>query len=352
MIQIKYKPVFDLEILHNFYSSGRCPDLEIIPTKNCQALLQQTSLRFLPGESGGKLFAKVVTRAGKDIIKNPIPENTKFSFLLKLKKNTFENFTDLNLNKPKTSHYYFNNLTTNISATGSPLLVVDTARKAVSDLDLLPFARNSFSYAQPGAADKQDSELQFIDTGESFQQSLENAGNVFNFSYDLRKTPGGRAKFFIEGAEKAFIYVTDPAEFYNNVFAVVEIFYKSSLPSSYQFQQSDNSIETKFYKISFLNRSTKWRYVVTKKFNQAITGLSVAKTNGTTIGFTPQVTSPPSNQFIFASNNPLPLKEEVVSGIKLSDQANKIVIANLPNPAFSLIETEGTDIFSDILITI
>ena len=352
MIQIKYKPVFDLEILHNFYSSGKCPDLEMIPTKSCQALLRQTGLRFLPAEHGGKVFARVIEKADKDIIKSPIAENTKFSFLLKLKKNTFENFTDLNLSRPKTSHYYFNNLATNISATGSPLLVTDTARKAVSELDLLSFTHNSFSYAHASAADKQDSELQFIDTGESFQQSLNNAGNVFNFSYDLRKTPAGRAKFFIEGAEKAFIYVSDPAEFYNNVFAVVEIFYKSSLPSSYQFQQSDNSIDTIFYKIAFLNRLTKWRYVVTKKFNQAITGLSVAKTNGTTIGFTPQVTSPTSDQFIFASNNPLPLKEDAVSGIKLSDQANRTVIANLPNPAFSLIETEGADTFSDILITI
>ena len=351
MIQIKYKPLFDLEILHNFYSSGKCPDLEMVPTANCQTQLTYLGLRFLPAEFGGKLFAKVVTSTGKDIIKNPIPENTKFSFLLKLKKNTFENFTNLNINKAKTSHYYFNNLSNNISTGGSPLLVADTISKAVSDLDLLPFVRNAFSHTEAGTADKRDSELQFIDTGESFQQSLNNAGGVFNFSYDLRKTRDGRAKFLINGTQKALMYVVEPTEFYN-VFGVVEIFYKSSLPSSYQFQQSDNSIETKFYKIAFLNRSTRWRYVVTKKFNQSITGLSIAKTNGGSIGFTSQVTSPPTDQFIFASNNALPLKEENVTGIKLSDQANKIIIANLPNPALSLIKTEGTEIFSDILITI
>ncbi len=352
MIQIKYKAVFDFEILHNFYSSGKCPDLEMVPTKNCQALLQYLGLRFLPADFGGKLFAKVVTISGKDIIKNPIPENTKFTFLLKLKKNVFENFTDLNLKKPKTSHYYFNNLTNNISSAGAPLLVANTASKAVSDLDLMPFVRNSFSYVHPDTAAKQNSEILFVDRGESFQQSLDNAGNVFNFSYDLRKTPGGRAKFFIEGAEKAFVYVTDPPGFYSDVFAIVEIFYKSSLPSSYQFQQPDNSIETKFYKIAFTNRSTKWRYIVIKKFNQSVTGLTIAKTNGTAIGFTSQVASPPANQFIFASNNPLPLKEEPVSGIRLSDQANKIIIANLPNPAVFPLKTEGGDTFSDILITI
>src|SRR4051794_28491733 len=126
MIQIKYKQLFDIEILHTFYLSGKCADFEVLPTNNCRLVLNRLGLRFLQTDFGGKLFARVNTVANKDIIKNPIPEGTKFSFLLRLKKSVFENFTELNLKKSRTSHYYFNNLINNISAASAPLLVANT----------------------------------------------------------------------------------------------------------------------------------------------------------------------------------------------------------------------------------
>jgi hypothetical protein len=350
MIHIKYKALFDLEFLHGFYTSGKCPDIEMMPSAECIITMQRFGLKFLPTDFGGKLFAKVDTVSTKDIIKNPLPDGAKFSFILKLKRSVFENFTELNLNKPRTSHYYFNNLVNNISATGDPLLVSNTSTKIVSDADLLPFVSNSLSYAHSSTVATVNSELSFIDSGEKFSQSLNNYNNTFNFSYDLKKTPNGRSKLFVEGTEKAFVYVIEALD-NADVFGVVEIFYKDALPAAYQFQKTDKSIDTKIYKISFANRSTKWRYIVTKKFNQAVSGISIIKTNGTPINFTAQAGAP-AGKFIMASNNALPLKEEPVAGIKLRDQANKVIIPNLPNPAFNLIKREGADTFSDILITI
>lgn len=351
MIQIKYKPLFDLEIQHNFYSSGKCPDLEIVPTTNCQTLIKSLGLRFLPTGFGGKLFSRVATVGNKDFIKNPVPDNTKFSFVLRLKKNVFGNFTNLNLKKPATSHYYFNNLVNNISSNGFPLLIADITAKIVTDKDLLLFVSNVFSFMHTSTAATQNSELKFIDSNESFTQSLSNNKNIFNFTYDLNKSSGGRVKLFIEGVEKAFGFVAD-AENYSGLFGVIEIFYRKNLPAAYQFQQADNSINTKFYKIVFSVRSTRWRYIITKKFNNAVSSVSVAKTSGTPIGFSAIVSSPPGSQFVVASNNPLPFKEEPVTGIKLSDQSNKVIVSNLPNPSLAMIKTEGADTFSDILITI
>ena len=353
MIQIKFKELFGLEILHSFYLSGKCADFEIVPTANCRVLLLQTGVRFLPVTYGCKLFAKVNVQDDKDIFKNPLPDGTKFSFIIKLKKNTFENFTSLNLKKPKTSHYYFNNLVDNISGSGAPLLVADTAGKIVSDADLLPFVNGSFSFVHNSTKATQAGELKFTDSGEKFSQKLDNNNNVFNFTFDLEKTAGGRADFSIEGAKKSSVFVIDPKD-NAAVFAVVEIFYKKSLNDAYQFQLADNSIETKSYKIAFGNRFTKWRYIVTKKFNQAVTGINVSKTNGTTIEFVPEA-SEVSGQFIAVSKNPMPLKEEPVTGIKLSDQAGTtVIIPNLPNPSLTMIKPakDSTDIFSDILITI
>lgn len=350
MISIKYKPLFDVEILHSFYSSGKCPDLTMVPTSDCQNTLQYLGLRFLPTDFGGTLFAKVNTIGTKDIIKNPIPENTKFSFLLRLTRNVFENFTNVNLNRPRTSHYYFNNLINNISADSFPLLVANTTNKIVSDADLLPFVTNTLGYVHTNAAASQNGEIRFIDTGQSFQQTLSNNKNTFNFSYDLSNMPGGRVKLFVEGVEKISVYHIDSGNA-KDLFAVVDIFYQGGLPAAYQFQNADNSIVTRFYKIAFTNRATKWRYVISKIFDQSITGVSVAKASGPAIAFTAK-SGVPVNQFILASNNPLPLAEEPVSGIKLSDQTNKVIIENLPNPPLNVVSAEGADIFSDILITI
>jgi len=350
MLQIKYTPLFDLEFLHSFYTSGKCQDIELVPTVQCVYLMQRLGLKFLPTTSGAKLFAKVKTIANKDIIQNPLPNGARFSFVLKLKTRTFENFTELNLDKPKTSHYYFNNLINNISADNFPLLVNNTSSKIVTDADLLPFISNSFSYKHESTAAAANGELNYVDSGEKFLQLLENNNNVFNFSFNLNRAGGSRVKFSVDGVEKLAAYAI-AQEDYKDVFGIVEIFYQPSLPAAYQFQQPDNSIDTKSYKIPFTNRLTKWRYIVRKEFNQNITAISISKTNGTPINFDVQGGAP-AGQFILTSPNPLPLQEGKLTGLKLKDQANKVLVDNLPNPAFTLLKQEGADTFSDILITI
>ena len=350
MISIKYKQLFDLDIRHSFYASGRSGDLEVRPTAACNTLLNSYGLKFLPGDTGGKVFAKVDTTGGKDILKSPLPEGSRFTFLLRLKRPAFENYTLLNLTRAKKQRYYFSNLVSNLAADSSPLLLADTTAKVVSDADLLTFESGAFSFTETSAAASLDGELRFTDSGEVFGQQLSKHQGVFNFSYDLGSSLSGRAAFSIDGAPRASMYVTNSRE-YADIFGVIEIFYKSSLPATYQFQQADNSVKTKFYKVAFANRSTKWRYIIANKFNEAVTGVFVAKTNGTPITFTAQTGAPPG-VFIVASASPVPLKEEPVSGIKLSDQANKVLIANLPNPPLNLVKQEGADIFSDILITI
>lgn len=350
MIRIKYKPLFDLELRHSYYLNGKSTDLQLIPSEACKVLISAYGLRFLPTGSGGKLYAKVETVSGKDIIKSPIPEAVKFTFLLKVRNVNFENFTALSLTKPKNQHYYFNNLVDNLSGDSSPLLLTNTATKVVTDTDLMTFETNVFSFTDISAETTQNSEIKFIDSGETFRHELENHHKTFNFTYNLKKTSCGRAKFLIGDVERSTFYVTN-ANDYVGLFGVVEIFYKKTLPQTYQFQLADNSIETKFYKIAFANRATRWRYIINSKFNQAITGVKVAKTSGTPIGFGSFGGAPPG-QFIMASGNPVPLREEPVTGIKLTDQADKILISNLPNPPLNLIRQEGTEVFSDVLITI
>ena len=290
MIQIKYKALFDIELLHSFYNSGKTGDLQLLPTAACSLLIQRLGLRYIPTNNGGKLFAKVTSSGGLDFMKQPLLPGTCFSFVLHLSNNLFENFTAVSISKPRGQHYYFNNIGNNISAAGSPLLVSDTVTKLVSDADLLPFISNTFSYTHTNVAATQNGVLQF-DNGEILEQSLNNQNNIFNFSFDLNKASGGRAKFLIEGVEKLKFYAINTATT-SGEYGMVDIFYDTSLNAAYQFQLADNSVETKHYKIAFGNRKTKWRYIISKKYNQAVSAVQVSKTNGSPIAFTAQPGAP------------------------------------------------------------
>lgn len=350
MINIKYRLLFEIEILHTFYRAGKSPDFLLVPTQVSQDLLNSYGLRYLSTPFGGQVFAQVNTEGGNENIIRPLGEGSKFSFAMLLKTANFENFSDLNTARPKGSHYYFNNLNNNISADSFPLLVANTSLKMVSDVDLLPFATHTFSFKHENTATVQNSTLQFIDSGEVFDQSINNHNNIFNFSFDLKKSNGGRAKFFVEEVEKAQMYV-QPFNDHQDAFGRVEIFYKTSLSPEYQFLANDHSITPRSYKIAFANMATRWRYIINKKFDKTLTAVTVGKTNGDPISFS-ALPNPPVDHFIMASNQPVPLQEEPVTGIQLRDQADKVLIPHLPNPPLMLVKTEGSDAFSDILISI
>src|SRR5690554_6836923 len=172
MIQIKYRLLFEIEVVHPFYGSGQCPDFLLLPTKDCQENLNKSGLHFLATAFGGKVYARVKTVESSEVIKTRIKDGVVFTFSMILKRHEFENYTTLNTTKPSNNHYYFNNLTENLTDDSLPLLVSNTTSKAVSDADLLPFVQNTFSYSHSDAAETLESELRFIDLGQRFAQTL------------------------------------------------------------------------------------------------------------------------------------------------------------------------------------
>lgn len=350
MLKIKYKALFAVQFTHTFYTSGLCPDVEIVPTAECAGLIRAFGLRYLSSSSGGQLYAKVRMVAGIDILQNPLPEGTRLSFLLRLKNTRFENFSNLNLLKPAGNHYYFNNLANNLAADAAPLLVSDTASKTVGDKDQLAFVSGSFAFSDSSTAATQLGKLEFVDRAEVEEQAVKNSNNVFNHNFNLQKHETGRTRFLIDGTEMASFYSIRPGE-HAGLFGLVEIFYRASLPAAYQFQNADNSVATKTYRVPFTARQTKWRYIISRKFNPAISSVTVGKTNGSAINFS-LLGGTPAGTFIATSDNLLPFSEAPITGIRLSDNTNKVIVANLPNPPLNLIKTEGAETFSDILITI
>lgn len=350
MIQLKYAALFDIELLHDYYVDGKCRDIRLIPTSSCDLLMRQLGLRFIQTETGCKVFTRVAESASGDLIKTTIPENTKLCFQLVQQHPAFQTITEVDLTKNANTFYYFNNLVNNPDAGNTPLLVTDTVTKKLSNKDLFRFERKTYQKSITQNGDQKTGEIRLADTTEVIKSILGSNKGKFDFSFNLQAVNSGRAGFFVEGVEQDKFYIRD-ADDGNAVFGVVEIFHRSSLPDAYRFIDADKSVHLKNYKIKFANRQTTWRYVVNKKFNQQVTGVNINKTNGTTINFLKKAGTP-VDQFILFSTNPIPLKQETLTGIRMTDQNDKEIIAHLPNASATLLKAEGNELFSDIFITI
>jgi hypothetical protein len=349
MIHIKYAPLFDIGFLHDYYTDKQCRDIMVVPSPACAQLLTRLGLRSVATDTGCQVWAKVTRVGNKDFVVADIPENTRFTFLLLLQNPHFETFSSLNLGKNADQHYYFNNLVNN-AAGDIAHLVADTGTKKAGNNDLLKFVRNTYQFSHPNNAATRTGEIRYTDSGEKLENTLDNNNDLFNFSFDLRDTSGGRAGFFIENANTDNFYVHD-ASARQDVFGVIEVFHRAALPAAYRFIDNDKSVSEKKYRIQFANRQTTWRYVINKKFNQQVTDVKIKKTGTGSIDFTKKAGTP-AGQFILSSDTAVPLKQEAVTGIRMTDQNDKEIIAHLPNASTQLLKQEGAQFFSEILITI
>ncbi|TMI64919.1 MAG: hypothetical protein E6H07_03095 [Bacteroidetes bacterium] len=357
MIQIKYVLIFEVEFLHDYYSNKSCDDIKVIPSATCRTILQQHGLRFIASHGRFKVFAKVTEKNGKNFINSPLPENCALSFLLALNNSTFQTFTRLDLKANQKDRFYFNNLLNNKQ--GDTLhLAADTTEKKAGNKDLIQFVKGSFQFTANADVPEKSIKIEYTDTGAILQQVLNENENISRkqFSFDLSGMPTGRAALKNGAATEEKFYVANTAD-PQNVFGVVEIFYRQSLNAAYQFLEKDNvsdnfQVKGKKYTIHFANRQTTWRYNVVKKFNKNVTAIEIKKENGTLIEFE-TVPGGTESLFVIASKTQLPFTDKPVSGIQLVDAAsNEPIISHLPNASLVILKEENGKLFSDIYITI
>lgn len=352
MIQIKYTSLFEIEFLHDYYTNKLCRDIAIIPSLECSAMLSKLGLRFIATDTGCKVFARTNKSGATEILRSPLPENTRLVFLLVLKNKLFQSFTQFGDTGKDNPNFYFNNLVENISADGSLNLVKDKITRKTGSGDMKKIKLNTYQFNHSSAVASRKGEIVFTDSGEKLIQHLDNNAGKFNFSFDLKKASPGRADFFVEGNNNSVdtFYSADASD-RQDIFGILEIFHQPTLSNSYKFIVNNNVVSFKKYKIHFANRQSIWRYNVLKKFNTDITSIEIKKANGTTIEFVPEAAST-NERLILSSKNPLPFTEDVITGIKMTDQNNKEIIAHLPNASLQALKEEGGKIFSDIYVTI
>ena len=91
-MNLRYKIVFSVEILHDYYADKQCEDFEIIPSSDTAAVLKGQGMLFKI--IGNKLLVLAkVNESGKPVIE--LRSSAKLTFFMKLTNPRFTNFTNL-----------------------------------------------------------------------------------------------------------------------------------------------------------------------------------------------------------------------------------------------------------------
>lgn len=87
-----YKELFSLNLMHDYYSDGKCPDFNITPTPECKEFLEDYHIIFKNKITGIQLV--VATNDGSTPFID-ISDVSKFTFYMKLNESAFGNYTVL-----------------------------------------------------------------------------------------------------------------------------------------------------------------------------------------------------------------------------------------------------------------
>lgn len=89
---MKYLPLFSVNVKHDYYADGECPDFSIIPSNDTTTLLknQRGLVKYHP--SGIRVLLAMDEQQAPII---PLAKETTFTFLLRLQNADFPLFTDL-----------------------------------------------------------------------------------------------------------------------------------------------------------------------------------------------------------------------------------------------------------------
>ncbi|CAN5487456.1 hypothetical protein BH10BAC3_BH10BAC3_08560 [soil metagenome] len=349
MSTIKYIALCKLLLQHNYYSNGECRALSLMPSDNTATALQRLGLKWLPKSTGGELYGKVVKDGVNWRLPNKLPNPMHLQFFLTDSAGTFLSITQIPAGFKPGQLMVFSNLNNNLF-NARPLLVKNTGTHFFSQQDLVEKAQGSYSFSKDAAAPA-TIRLQNQNTGQILEVESPLYKGKVSASFNLVQADAGFTDLLVNSVIEKTIYVL-PANAPGKVMGVVDIFYKDSLPTDYQFMSATGIVNTRTYLIPFATAQARFRYKVQRLFNENLTAVSVEKINPGAIAFN-TITGAEPGSFISTSSTAIGLREEPIKGILLKNQSNKIIIPNLPNPSIAQIVTD-TDglLYADMLVTV
>lgn len=359
MGSISYKKFISAEFLHDFYESGKSPDLIVAPTPSTARRMSNTRMVFRGLPTGFNVFYRAVSKSDP----NPFQSISDgvFSFALSLKNPTeFLNLTDLtdvtNSVKYKSGNIiYFRNTVLTTNAIAYELLNRLLPEKFGYDLTITGTISDDVRLRV------KDYSGNVVYLSEDPLIADDN-GKYHDDKVDL--TAAGPGRYLIEQVkngtpdpvEKEKVYA-DSGLNGTGVFGIVDIELKVS---AYSFL---NFVALNAFQPSFARRKTRWKYyVVNKSTNGSFTGMNINDSLGAlspypAITFTGptaenNVSGAETKSFISGSSpgDLIPFYESAKQGIELRN-GTTVLVDDLPNPSRNIVAGEKPTLITDPDIT-
>lgn len=309
MINTRYKILFSIEIQHDYFTDGKCPDVKIIPSFETQLLLTARKLKYR--QTNNKLI--VIVQVGSDD-KPALNMNTFdiFRFYLVSATSSFFNYSNLSYTPGNGKKYYFTNLANNKIAAdlflSKPILPYnsiteytpgDMAINGSGDVfdaikgsdsgnahglaetafwrakaklqyatrnDLIPYTARNYSFSLNAAATNATvhffkmnpiSGAYDVQVAEDITVNFSNAvSNILVETVNINE-----GSLAIEANGKSEIVYNDSRILQSSAFGVVELFNHLMPGTDYSFFDNTGKVKEVKYVIRFANRAVVWKYI-------------------------------------------------------------------------------------------
>lgn len=260
---VSYKPLFTLELLHDYFADRGCRGLDLTPTPECRRLFERYRLMFRPASNGGTVSYGAHPEIDFLALFN---EARPFTFILNATDGQFGNYTDLPASglSPSDSLYYFDNLKPHpTKGPGGKLLLHPPGQAgALGPLRVYPQA---FDY--PFDPPARNIRLRVSDALQ--KQVVWDARTpdreLASFPVSFGELPEGRYSLAVGRKKPVGFYLSErPAV---RQWGVIQIFAGGSamaglVPEAGRVIGPAGRPEPKTYTLWFSNRRTLWRYYI------------------------------------------------------------------------------------------
>ena len=335
MFDINFNTFFSVQILHSYYANLLCPDFFMVPSPDTAEVLNDYNMVWK--QLNNTLYTGILTDPNNYTIPFLAPSaNQRLTFYLQSKNPLFFNFTDLPLENLGSSILYFTNRNNNL-VNGAPGLSATAAGGQVSAVDLLSCPGKSYAYVFSPALPAQTIQISINDFYTNAligSQSFAITTGQGSVLVDLSSLDPGKYTLSSIAGQPTYPVYYSACFAGNNYCGVIDIFNDPGLPANYLLENG-GVFSSPAYVISFLSRSTVWKYILQNGTTTgAITDSAAIYTFKQTLAAANILTSttaiPLSQQPLplqltysgYPSSTPIAIPSAAITGLALKDAAS------------------------------
>lgn len=362
MINLSYKRLFNLQVVHDYHENLHEEELELIPAHSTYQFLKNRRMLLRKIESGITVLYETVEDESSPLI--PIDKDVKLIFGLKAKNpKHFFNVTEIDSPDTLSQFLYFKNSTAGIE---------EQQNLHHENIGGLKNRHYSYQFRLPDYTgevavyilNSVGEKILFTSKPQSDKATLmPNSDGAYKQHINLKHLPEGLFQIVVENAEtdeelarESFFAADDFAE--PGIIGIVEIFFDKNQPD---FMGE--------FALRFERKSVFWRYYIVNK-NNKVSGMQNLVVEDDSENFSDfyskvafnvegdiphaEVRINDKDTVVFISGQPIPFYDQPKQSIRLKNSAdNSVLINHLPNPSHStIVKAEGGVSVSEVFVFI